>query len=83
LRLAKFTAAPPSGAGPLSVRVMVAVPPAVTVDGLTTSELSDTADVVGVTVTVAYLPAPPYPAPRLMAVVVVTVPACTLKLPLY
>ena len=53
-----LTVAPPFPAGPLSVRVSVAVLPALTMAGLIAIELRLTDEAVGVTVTVAVWLAP-------------------------
>jgi hypothetical protein len=76
------TRAPPAGAGPLKVSVIVAVPPDGMVVGLTPIELKATAAAAGITVTVASLTTPPEPASEVTLVAVATVPVVTVKLAL-
>ena len=74
------TAAPPEGAGPLSVRGTVAVAPDVTVDGLSVSAVRATVELGGATVSEAVLTTPPKPASDAIWSGVTTGPACTVKL---
>jgi hypothetical protein len=74
------TDAPSGGAGPLSVRLRMALVPDAAVAGLMVIELRVADDGRGVTVTVVAWLAPPYPALTGTTVEVETVPACTPKL---
>jgi len=66
------TTAPPAGAGPLTVAVRVTVPPLLTVEGLTPSELRPTA--AGLTLTMAAEMAPLYEPVMVTTVVLATAP---------
>jgi hypothetical protein len=77
-----LTEAPLDPAGPLNVRVTVAVPPEATVAGLMPIDESVTVGAGGVTVTDAYWLAPPQLAPTDTVAEAVTTPACTVKLTL-
>src|ERR1019366_8765063 len=83
LLLVTSTEAPPVGAGPLRVIVIVALPPLATVEGLIVSEVMvGRVTGGGVTVTVALWLELLYVAVTVTAVELVTVPACVWKLKL-
>ena len=82
LPLDRLTDAPPDGAGPVNVKVTVAVCPEVTVVGLMPMALSATVLAAGVTVTLAGWTTPPHPALDRTVVETVTGPVVTVKLAL-